>query len=405
MRVLLINELYKMGGAEMQTLREIDLLRSRGHDVYRISCDKSLCNGWQQNDKKHYNIIPRDNSQMNWHLKRILRFFIRKDLRLEIMEIIQSVKPDIVHISNMTYEPLTFYNVLEEFKTVQTIRDFGAVCPRELCVDLEYRACGGYCFGNCMKQCAFDRSILQKIYFMMDKIYLKRVNIARKKGIVKFICPSRYLSDICSNNNIPTMALNNSFDFSIIKEYKKSYSSHKKYLYYGFVAKHKGIIQLIEAFKIFSKGKDVELEIIGKIDTSFKKEFEQSLSGFNGIHYLGHMTYAEIIKHLQSVYTVVVPSLWLENYPNTALEGLATKCVVLGSNRGGIPELIRDNRFTFDILDIESIIQSLEYSYNLTEKEWEKITEDNYQFTRKNNSLDIYYTRIMKVFDDIISDS
>lgn len=390
----------------MQTIRETDLLRSKGHSVYRISFDSSLSEGWQKNDKQHYNFIPEDYLKINSHLARIKRrirkFFVKTSLKRKIENVIQLINPDIIHINNITYEPLTVYAVLRKYKSVQTVRDFGIVCPRKLCVTQNYKECDGYCFEKCVKICAAHRPFYKKLSFELDRLFLKKVNYYRKKSIDKSICPSENLANVCTLNGIPTEALNNAFDFSVIEDFDKDFGDKKKYLVYGLVAKHKGILQLVEAFKIFSKDKDVRLEIVGKLAPEFKEEFDEAIKCENKICYLGVMPYKEIISHLQTVYSVVVPSLWLENYPNTALEGLATRCVVLGSNRGGIPELIKDDRFVFDVLNIDSIIDALENSYLLNEKTWKKITDDNFERVKNNNSLEKYYSRIIDVFNGLI---
>lgn len=401
MKILLINELYKMGGAEMQTLRETELLRAKGHEVFRISCDVNLPDGWQEMDANHYNIVPADDNKINWHKKRIIRFFKNRNLEEQFNKLVESINPDVIHINNMTYEPITIYGCLKKWPTLQTVRDFEIVCPNKLCITPKYEACDGYCRNFCVAKCAPKRPYQQMIYFWLDKRYLRKINKYRLIGVNKFVCPSEFLSRVCTENGIPTEALNNAFDFSILKDFeKKDLKKKKVYLYYGLVAKHKGIVQLIRAFEKFCIDKDVELHIAGKIAPDFFNEFN-SLTTSNSIKYLGLMPYKDIIHYLECVYAVVVPSLWLENYPNTALEGLSTKCLVLGSNRGGIPELIADKNFTFNILNRKDIIQKLENSYKLSEKERKKIVDENYARVRKNNSLDKYYERLIRILKEL----
>lgn len=402
MKILLINELYKMGGAEMQTIRETNLLRRNEHDVFRISCDAELPEGWQK-DKKHYNFVPEDTSQTNWHWKRIRRFFVNRDLEKRFFEVVNSIRPDIIHINNMTYEPITIYKCLQRWPTVQTIRDFEIVCPNRLCVTPQFEACTGYCRNSCVIKCSMKQPKQQMLYFWLDKQYLKCVNRARLSSIKKFVCPSEFLSKACTDNGIPTSALNNSFDFSILDGFEKQKLEDKNiYLYYGLVASHKGIVQLLDAFEEFSVGKNVELHIVGKVTQNFTEQFQALISESTKIKYLGQMSYKNIIKYLENVYAVVVPSLWLENYPNTALEGLATRCIVLGSNRGGIPELIKDNRFMFDVMDRNSIIHSMEQADGLSKSEWKKITENNFNRVLDNNNLEKYYDRLIEIFEELL---
>jgi glycosyltransferase involved in cell wall biosynthesis len=302
----------------------------------------------------------------------------------------------------MTFEPLVFYSVVKRWKSIQTIRDFGAICPNGLCITKDYNICKGYKYGHCINNCN-EQYLLSNKGILKQYLKLKCINKIRVNAINKFICPSQFLSEACTLNGIPTSSLNNSFDFSKLESFKKNDEETKKiYLVYGLVAKHKGIKHIIEAFIKFSKDKDVELKIIGNIAVDFQEEFYEMVNNQCKITYMGVMAYDDIIKYLEKVYAVVVPSLWLENYPNTALEGLSTKCLVLGSNRGGIPELIGDQRFIFDVLNQNDIIQKLEFSYTISDSEKRKLIDDNYHRVYYNNSLNKYYERIMRVFEEVI---
>lgn len=397
MRILLINELYRAGGAEVQTLREIGVLREHGHKVFHITFDNNLPRGWNED---HFNFHQEN---CNWHIKKMKRYFIDRKLKKELCQIIESISPDLIHINNMTYKSVTVYSSIGKWKCIQTIRDFGAVCPRGLCVDLQYNACSGVKDKYCAGRCNSSGKIKHYLYLIMDQIYLNRVNKVRQTHIKNFISPSQYLTDICKNNHFDISCINNSFDFSAIDNFDKINIGDKKiYLVYGLVAKHKGIKLIVEAFELFSINRNVELRIIGKIDEPFKDEFMNLISKSKKIKYLGVMEYEEIIEYLKSIYAVIVPSLWLENYPNTALEGLAMKCLVLGANRGGIPELIDDERFTFDILKKEDIINRLIYSYTLSNEEYKNIVLNNYSRVILNNNLRTYYERIINKFEQII---
>ena len=59
MKIVLINELYKMGGAEVQTLREITKLEEMGHQVYHITFDPDI-NSENSKNNKYYNIKPNE---------------------------------------------------------------------------------------------------------------------------------------------------------------------------------------------------------------------------------------------------------------------------------------------------------------------------------------------------------
>lgn len=405
MRVLLINELFSMGGSEIQTLREKAILRENGHDVWHLTFDPSLNYETDPADFQHINLAPMKTEKLGEKIKE--KFYkwalVDKRYQKKLMQLIESIQPDVVHLNVNNYKQISLYDTLKKYPSVQTIRDFSAICPSRLCVTREYETCQGYRCRKCAKICMPHSSIRSKLRFLLLEWNIRRVNRFRLKAIDINLCPSEYLTKACCENGISTYCLNNSFDFSIIEGFKKKVNfEHKVYLVYGIVAEHKGIGHIIKAFEEFSKGKNVELQIIGKVLDGYKQEFEELLKGKDKVNYLGSMKYMDIIHHLENVYSVIVPSLWLENYPNTALEGLATRCLVLGANRGGIPELIADDRFTFDVLNLHDIVHTLERSFDLSESEYSKIVENNFHRLQNNNTLDIYYEKIFSVFQKVL---
>ncbi len=103
------------------------------------------------------------------------------------------------------------------------------------------------------------------------------------------------------------------------------------------------------------------------------------------------------------IYCVIVPSLWLENYPNTVLESIANKTLVIGSNRGGIPELIGNSDLLFDITKEDDLYHKIQYVINLDKDKYIKFVEDRYNFIKENNSSDTYCMRLENIMKDIIN--
>ncbi|HDL64842.1 MAG TPA: glycosyltransferase family 1 protein [Proteobacteria bacterium] len=113
-------------------------------------------------------------------------------------------------------------------------------------------------------------------------------------------------------------------------------------LYFGRLAEEKGVDLLIRSMQYIPL---VRLKIFGtgpEVDSL--KELVESLE----------LTNIEFLKpkwgeYLQSVLDrcrfVVVPSKWYENLPYTILHAFSSGKAVIGSDRGGIPELVKDGVF------------------------------------------------------------
>lgn len=75
MKVLIINELAKSGGAEMQTMRECSLLRQYGNEAIVITLDPSFKQGWIS--EYHYN-ISRKNSVLKREIRMMWNFILQE---------------------------------------------------------------------------------------------------------------------------------------------------------------------------------------------------------------------------------------------------------------------------------------------------------------------------------------
>lgn len=382
MRVLMINDLQVEGGAEVQHWREFDLLRSKGHEVYSLTFDDKL----PVLGGPKYNIPIKQND-----IQKLLTRVLPLGPKRRINQIFNEVHPDLVHVNNVVKCPLLVYRAMANYPCVQTIRDYGAICPKSTCIHSDYSVCGGYRFGNCAR-CSMSRAQEIKSHL------LPRIDAARRSAIDVFIAPSKALADACTANGLETRCLNNPFDFSKLPDRSLDFEN-KGFLYFGIISESKGVCRLIDAFADFSNSHpDSTLTFAGKVVPEFRTRFDKALAGNGQIKYIGVLTNDEMLEVLSSAYCVVVPSLWMENYPNTVLESLAIGVLVIGSNRGGIPELILDDRFLFDITDVSSMVDCMERVYSLTKNQYQRVISDGAARVRENNSLDRFYGRLMDVF-------
>lgn len=396
MKVLIINDLLIHGGAEMQGLREKEILESYGHEVFFLTFDNNFPSDSKVYCEKNgfYNIKIN-----NLRVEKIKnKLFFNKKLFNEINETINFIKPDIVHVNNLYLAPITQYKSLNNWNAIQTIRDYSAICPIDTCIKSNGKVCLGSKYNNCYLECGKDLNKVFKI-FRSNKYNKKRF-----KSIRKFICPSEKLTSYCLDHGYDIKCINNPFDFKKFHTFNKEVDfENKAYLYYGNINRDKGILELMKAFISFCNNKDdVRLIIAGKIDDEIKEEFELLVKN-KKISYLGYLKYEDMIDMLKRVYAIVVPSVWMENYPNTVLEGMATKTLVIGSNRGGIPSMLSNNKgLIFDVSKKNEIIDKLEESYYLSQDEYNKIVQSSYEYTLNNNSTQQYYLRIIKAFEELL---
>lgn len=395
MKIAIMNDLLICGGAEMQSRREKEILESKGHEVYLVTFDHNFhINDTIYNQNNGFFNIPVENTGVG-KIKSKLCF--NKELYNKIRTVLEKLKPDIIHVNNFYLASITQYRSLKGFKAVQTIRDYSAVCPLSTCIYKNYNICKGIKYNNCILKCSNYKILIKKyIYNITYKL--------RKKYVHEFICPSEKLTEYCKDHYYNIECINNPFDFSKINKFDKMIDyDTKKYMYYGAVNAEKGVFKLLEAFNKFSINRNVKLIIAGKADKINFNKLKPYLKN-SKIEYSGFLSYDKIMKKLQEIYSVIVPSLWMENYPNTVLEGMCTECLVLGSNRGGIPDMLKDNKgIIFDILNTNDIVKVLEKSYNMSIEEYKSIVLNAKKYAMYNNSINKYYERLINCFNSVIN--
>ena len=398
MRVLIINDHIICGGAEVQALREKQILESKGIEVFYLYFDKE--SEVTQRFKEvegfiriyvRYGLLRRSLCKLGVFQKLFLN-------RQKIKKVLKQINPDIIHVNVISKEPIAIFSLLSKYFTVQTLRDYTCVCPKLDCIN-KSGICKGFTYSNCHKECykTYNDRLAIQLY--------KKVLQCRKDNVDCFITPSnRLLEYAVSNGYENVVCINNPIDTELFSssyiEKEDIYFEKKNYLCTGVinVFRFSGLKMLIEVFDKFQGGKNVELTIIGRVDSKLSDAFNNLIYGKDYINYIGEVDNKNILRIVSSSYAAVNPSLIMDNYPNTVLEALALGTLVIGSNMGGIPEMLDDNRgFIFDNSP-HDLYDCLEKSYFLSKEEYLKKTSKAREFTLQNNSVERYCSKLISVF-------
>lgn len=112
----------------------------------------------------------------------------------------------------------------------------------------------------------------------------------------------------------------------------------------SFDTKRKGVEILLEAVKLLLKEKfPVHLSLMG--DGRLRNDLEMKYKMYDQIVFLGYQENPFTMIARSDL--LVVPSL-ADSFPNTLLEGLFLEIPVIGSNRGGIPEMLQYTELLFE---------------------------------------------------------
>lgn len=249
----------------------------------------------------------------------------------EAEELCTSIAPDVVHWHNSKgFIGLPFS--APKALSLYTAHDYYAVCPRSNLL----RPHGSIC----------DRSRFCQMCLIRWRRMPQLWRLGRRTTLeiprnIRIICPSEFMARklTCSGFNEHTVIRNfvpdpgrPTFDRAV---------NRKAIVYVGLMEPHKGPETLLNAFIASSRSHGFELYLIGEGSLRPRLSKRVSESGLSARVFVpGYLPTMQLERILRTATVFAIPSEWYENAPLAALEALGQGIVVLGSNIGGLPEIL-----------------------------------------------------------------
>lgn len=119
----------------------------------------------------------------------------------------------------------------------------------------------------------------------------------------------------------------------------RSAAAPVRFLFVGKITEAKGVLFLVEALLALPAGSRFELDLAGGGDLELS--LQRRLADDPRFHFHGVRSRAEIVGFYHRASVLLVPSLWFENSPLVIYQAQAAGLPVVGSDSGGIPELLQ----------------------------------------------------------------
>ena len=176
---------------------------------------------------------------------------------------------------------------------------------------------------------------------------------------------------------------------------------HSNYiLYVGRIEKIKGVFSLLKAFQNI---KNVDLVIIGSGEEETAcRDFIRS-NNLPNVHFLGHKDKRAVFSFIRKSLFTVCPSECYENFPYSVVEAMLLGKPVIGSDIGGIPELVRDGYtgLIFKAGDISDLREKIEYL--MLDKERLREYGDNARnHVTQMVNFEAHYQKMELIFDKLM---
>lgn len=145
-------------------------------------------------------------------------------------------------------------------------------------------------------------------------------------------------------------------------------AKEKRIVYVGRVVPEKGVLELVRALaRVLPHHPDWGAEIIGarwfgggEKPSTYETSVAAAATSCDRIMLAGFQPHEDVLALLRRASIAVVPSLWDDPFPRTALEALAHGCALVCSRRGGLPELGPERALYLESISAESLSGALE---------------------------------------------
>lgn len=411
MKILQINNYnYLKGGSEKVYQVTINLLKANGHQVRYFSVANSkneeLCDGYAVDIQ-----VWSDVKGLGGKLKGVRDFIYNRRVAQQLDSFLQEFHPDVAHLhifygslSNAIVDVLRKHHI----PMVQSVHEFRLLCPAYTCLDPHLEICEKCAKETLKLSCVLKRCIKSSLpmslvaaieCFARDNFY------SYQKYISAFIMVSHFIE----NKHIdyfPQIAskchqIYNSIDVEYYEKFiTPACCKEKYYLYLGRISYEKGIKTLINVFKIKPH---LHLKVVGTgIAEDELKQYVREL-GLSNVEFLGFVSGEKLLNIVSAAYFTMVPSEWYENNPLSVIESLALGTPVIGSDIGGIPELIVEgkNGFLHKPKDTEALSEILKCTEEFSIEEYESFCMFSIKMARELFDNKVYYQKLIKLYEQL----
>lgn len=389
MKILIVNSYYYpdfVGGAEKSTQLLAEEFKQKGHDVLVFTgkhATETEVNGVKifRADLGKFDIKSRidENGSI---IRRFLNKYYEinnKSIYKQFANVIDEFKPDIVFTNNLYGLSSIVWKAAhdKQIPIIHTVHDYWIFDSHSRLIN-----------------------IIHKLFYRKRSNYVSCVT-----------APSQSTMNIINKNksyfkSTTHLVIPNGMDFDIenskniikrkIEFLKENDIKCLNIIFAGRIDKNKGILNLIDALKSVKRTYKLHICGIGPL----VNEVNQICSKNENIIYYGKLSKEELQKVYLKCDVLVAPSTWIEPFGLVVIEAMINGCCVLGSNYGGISEIIKftNGGDAFNPENIDEIRNSINSLTKDKLVSWLENINKNIEFYNIFNTTNKY----LDEFDSII---
>ena len=406
MKILQVNKFYYPKDGVSNYLLGLEAeLKKLGHEVRVFAMDNPK--NIPSEDKKYFvSYLSFDKRGLINTWRSFARIFYSWEAKRKFQALISDFQPDIIHIHNIYHQispSILSVAKREKIPVVMHLHDYKLICPNyklftggKIC-----KRCRGGKYYNCLFNKCLKDSYLKSFGGTLEMYFHHNIWRIYEKGIKLFIAPSQFMKKTVEEFYWPAekiICLHNFFNAQTENGRQDSQVNTGSYLlYFGRLSEEKGVSVLIEA--LAKTEENLKIAGVGPEENKLK-DLSSRLGLTTRVEFLGFKTGEALENLIINAKAIIIPSVWFENMPLNMLESLAHQKVVIASDIGGIPEIIKDNKtgFLFTPGDVSDLTKKIKL---LKEVEADLIGK-NAKEAVKNLNVRAHVQEIIKIYQQAI---
>jgi len=349
---------FIIGGASKSILNICKLIKNRNNTITVISLGKNEYKSYF--DKINVNVIELKQKKTIFAIFKIFSFLKKYS------------EKKIIFVSNINYANVLSCILLNNLKNFKLI-----LIERTPLQELKV-------FFN------FKDYIKKSLIYLLIKLFYKRANIiiGNSYGVSSFIN---------SKLNLPVKTIYPIINF---KKIKKRYNKIPQISWIGRDSNEKRIIDFLKSLKII-KNKNIIINIVCDKNVKIKYKNLINLNDFNKINFYKYSLNRNFIENIYKKTDIYISTSIFEGFPNTIVEAVINKCLVIASDSyGGCRDIIINNNYglLFKTKDCEELARKIDFSLDNFQNCKKKIQNANKELFKKSK---IHNEKYKKLFSSI----
>lgn len=387
--LLYTDESSLTGGAEKQVRNEQRYLEDLGYTVKSVALEGETESPFVDEE------IPQPTASP---VRRVAGMSLSLRVYRGLRSVVTEFDPDIVHIHKSQSYPATVALATRDYPSIKTHHDYSTVCPSAWAVKQDsYEVCECGVGAKCFRHGC--RSLPVVVGYYLPQFTVQKP--IERRLIDRHIAPSARLTEYLNRFGYDAQQVRNPESVRETDEV----TDEGFLLYIGRLSEEKGVTVLIDAVEqLGDSAADIAVKIAGSgpLEGAIRRRVEQGQS--DSIEMLGYVSQERKRALLETARAVIVPSVWVENYPTVVLEAMAHGKPVIGSDRGGIGEMVTSghNGLLYSATDSAQLATHIE-TLASDPAAAQTMGKHGRQWLSEHSNQELFGQKIRAIFHDLAS--